>query len=93
MSGSLQFDSDTSLKSEVGYECLILRVIDHYGQFQDGHRKIHDFSRNVLLNMIFLNFACQTRFWCLIGHSNGRSSIYKCWNAIFMTESKMAART
>ena len=34
-----------SLKSELGYQCLIRRVIDHYGQFQNGRRKIHVFSR------------------------------------------------
>ena len=34
---------DTSLKSELGYQCLIRRVIDHYGQFQNGRRKIHGF--------------------------------------------------
>ena len=37
------FGSDTSLKLELGYQCLIFRVIDHYGQFQNGCRKIHDF--------------------------------------------------
>ena len=54
----------------LGYQCLILRVVDQYGQFQfqNGHRKIHDCSRNVLLHMIFLNFACLTRFGCLTWH-------------------------
>ena len=41
--------------------CLIRRVIDHYGQLQNGRRKIHGFSRNVLFNMGFLNFASQAR--------------------------------
>ena len=36
--------------------------------FKNGRRKIHGFSRNVLLNMVFLNFASQARFECLILH-------------------------
>ena len=64
--------------SELDYQCLIRRVIDHYGQFQNGLRKIHVFSRKVLLNMVFLNFASQARFECLILHFIVRSSIYKC---------------
>ena len=36
---AVSFGSDTSLKSELGYQCLIFRVIDHYGQFQNGCRK------------------------------------------------------
>ena len=84
--------SDTFLKSELGYQCLILLIINHYGQFQNGRRKSHDFSWNVLLNIVFLNFACQTRFECLILHFNARSSFYKCWNVIFTTQSNMAAR-
>ena len=75
------FGSDTSLKSELGYQCLIRWLIDQYGQFQNRRRKIHVFSRNVLLDMVFLNFASQAR-----------SSIYKYWNVIFKTQSKMAAR-
>ena len=55
-------------------------------------RKIHVFSRNVLLNMVFLNLASQARFECLILHFIARSSIYKCWDVIFKTQSKMAAR-
>ena len=78
--------------SESGYQCLIRRVVDHYGQFQNGRRKIHVFSRSVLLNMIFLNFASQARFECLILHIIVRSSIYKCWDVIFKTQSKIAAR-
>ena len=77
--------SDTSLKSELGYQCLIRRVIDHYGQFQNGRRKIHVFPRNVLLNMVFLNFESQARFECVILNFIVRSSIYKCWNVIFKT--------
>ena len=50
------------------------------------------FSRNVLLNMVFLNFASQVRFECLILHFIVRSSVYKCSNVIFKTQSKMAAR-
>ena len=65
---AVPFGSYTSLKSESGYQCLIRRVIDHYGQFQNGRHKIHGFSRNVLLNMVFLNFASQARFECLILH-------------------------
>ena len=45
---AVAFGSDTSLKSELGYQCLIFRVIDYYGQFQNGRREIHDFSWNVL---------------------------------------------
>ena len=41
---AVAFGSDTSLKSELGYKCLIFRVIDHYRQLQNGRRKIHDFS-------------------------------------------------
>ena len=89
---AVPFISDTSLMSELGYQCLIRRVIYHYGQFQHGRRKIHGFSRNVLLNMVFLNFASQARFACLILHFIVCSSIYKCWNVIFKTQSKMAAR-
>ena len=37
---AVPFGSDTSLKSESGYQCLIRRVIDHYGQFQNGRRKM-----------------------------------------------------
>ena len=70
----------------------ICQVIDHCGQFQNGRRKIHVFSRNVLLNMVLLNFASQARFECLILHFIVRSSIYKCWNVIFETQSKMVAR-
>ena len=92
VSTGVAFGSDTSLRSELGYQCLIRRVIDHYGQFQNGRRKIHVFSRNVLLNMVFLNFASQARFVCLILYFIVRSSIYKCWNMIFRTQSKMAAR-
>ena len=84
--------SDTSFKSELGYQGLIRRVIDHYGQFQNGRRKIHGISRNVLLNMVFLNYASQAQLECLILHFIVRSSIYKCWNVIFKTQSKMAAR-
>ena len=90
--GGVAFGSDTSLKSELGYQCLIRRVIDHYGQFQNSRRKIHVFSRNVLLNMVFLNFASQARFMCQILYFIVRSSIYKCWNMIFKTQSKMATR-
>ena len=84
--------SDTSLKSELGYQCLIRRVIDQFGQFQNGRLKIHVFFHDVLLNMVFLNFASQARFECLILHLIARSSVYKCWNVIFKTQSKMAAR-
>ena len=76
----------------LGYQCLIRPVIYHYGQFQNGRRKIHGFSRNVLFNMVFLNFASQARFECLILHFIARSSFYKCWDVIFKTQSKMAAR-
>ena len=86
------FGSDASPKSELGYRCLIRRVIDHYGQFQNGRRKIHGFSRYVLLNMVFINFASQARFECLILHYIVLSSVYKCWNVIFKNQSKMAAR-
>ena len=86
------FGSDTFFKSELGYQCLIRQIIDHYGQFQNGRCKIHVFSRNVLLNMVFLNFASPARFECLILHFIVRSSTYKCWNVIFKTQSKMAAR-
>ena len=80
---AVPFGSDTSLKSELGYQCLIFRVVDHYGQFQNGRRKIHDFSRNVLSNMVFLNFTSQSQFWYLILHFKARLSIYKCCNVIF----------
>ena len=50
------------------------------------------FSDNVILNMIFLNFASQARFECLSLQFIVRSSIYKCWNVIFRTQSKVAAR-
>ena len=83
---------DTSFESDLGYQCSIRRVIDHYGQFQNGRRKIHGFPRNVLLNMVFLNFASQARFECLILHFIVRSSIYKCWNVIFKTQSKISER-
>ena len=53
---AVPFGSDASPKSELGYQCLIRRVIDHYGQFQNGRRKIHVFSRYVLLNMFFFKF-------------------------------------
>ena len=53
---AVPFGSDTSLKSELGYQCLIFRVIYHYGQFQNGRSKIHDFSWNVLSSIVFLNF-------------------------------------
>ena len=78
--------------SELSYQCLICRVIYQYGQFQNGRRKIHAFSRNILLNMVFFNFASQARFECLILHFIIRSSIYKCWNVIFKTQYKMAAK-
>ena len=42
--------------------------------------------------MVFLNFASQARFESLILHFIVRSSIYKCRNVIFRTQSKMAAR-
>ena len=48
------------------------------------------FPRNVLLNMVFLNVVSQARFECLILHFIVRSSIYKCWNVIFRTQSNMA---
>ena len=86
---AVPFGSGTSLKSELGYQCLIRPVIDHYGQFQNGRRKIHVFFRDVLLSMVFLNFASQARFECLILHFIVRSSVYKCWNVIFKTQSKM----
>ena len=89
---AVPFGSHTSLKSESGYQCLIRQVIDHYGQFQNGRRKIHVFSWNVLLNMVFRNFASQARFECLILHFIARLSIYKCWNVIFKTQSKIVAR-
>ena len=79
------------LSHYLGYQCLIRRIIDHYGQLQNGRRKIHVFSRYVLLNMVFLNFASQARFECLILHFIVGSSIYKCWHVIFKTQSKMAA--
>ena len=50
------------------------------------------FSRNLLLNMVFLNFASQARFEYLISHFIVPSSVYICWNMIFKTQSKMAAR-
>ena len=50
------------------------------------------FPEMYYLNMFFLNFASQARFECLILHFIVRSSIYKCWNVIFKTQSKMAAR-
>ena len=71
---------------------MIRPVFDHYDQFQNGRRKIQGFSRNVLMNMVFLIFASQARFECLILHFIARSSIYKCWDVIFKTQSKMAAR-
>ena len=74
---AVPFGSDISLKSELGYQCLIRQVIDHYGQFQNGRRKIHVFSRNILLSMFFLNFASQAWFECLILHFIVCSSIYK----------------
>ena len=89
---AVPFGSDTSLRSKFGYRYLIFRVIDHYGQFQNGRRKIHDFSWNVLSNMVFLNFTSQSQFWYLILHFNARLSIYKCCNVIFTTESKMVVR-
>ena len=89
---AVPFCSDTSLKSELGYQCLIFWVFDHYGQFQNGRRKIHDFSWNVSSIMFFSNFTSQSQFWYLILHFNARLSIYKCCNVIFTTESKMAAR-
>ena len=91
---AVPFGSDTFFKSKLGYQCLIRQIIDHYGQFQNGRRKIHVFSRNVLLNVVFLNFTsqAQARFECLILHFIVRSSIYKCWNVIFKTQSKMATR-
>ena len=36
--------------------------------------------------------ASLARFECLILHFIARSSIYKCWNVIFNTQSRMAAR-
>ena len=59
--------------SDLGYQCLILQVIGRYEHFQNGPRKIHDFSWNVLLHMVFLN--C---FWCVILLFNLQLSIYKC---------------
>ena len=50
------FGSDTSLKSELDYQCLIRRVIDHNDQFQNGRRKIHAFFRNVLMKHGFPKF-------------------------------------
>ena len=50
------------------------------------------FLEMYLLNMFFLNIASQARFECLILHFGVRSSIFKCWNVIFKTQSKMAAR-
>ena len=44
-------------KSELNYQCLIFRVIDQYGQFENGRRKIHDFTWNVLLYLIFLKYG------------------------------------
>ena len=41
--------------------------------------------------MVFSNFVSQARFECLILHFIVRSSIYKCWDVIFKTQSKMAA--
>ena len=89
---AVPFGLDKYPKSELGYQCLIFRVFDHFGQFRNGHRKIHDFSSNVLSNMIFLNFTSQSQFWYLISSCKARLSIYKCCNMIFTTESKMAAR-
>ena len=90
---AVPFGSDTSLKSELGYRCLIFRVIDHYGQFQNDRRKIHDLSWNVLSNkLVFLHYTWQSQFWYLIVHFNARLRIYKCCKDIFTTESKMAAR-
>ena len=89
---AVPFGSDTPLKSELGYQCLIFQEVDHYGQFQNGRRKIYDFSGNVLPNMVFLNFTSQAQFWYLILHFIARLSIYKCCNVIFTTESKMATR-
>ena len=87
MSGTISL---RHIPSEINYQCLIFRVIDQYDQFENDRRKIHDFSWNVLLNMV-LKFACQTRFGSLILHFNV-VRIYKCWNVIYTTESKMAAR-
>ena len=42
--------------------------------------------------MVFINFASQARFECLILHYIVLSSIYKYWNVIFKNQSKMAAR-
>ena len=49
------------------------------------------FSRNVLLNMVFLNFASEAWFECLFLYFIVRLSIYKCWNVIYKTQFKMAA--
>ena len=42
--------------------------------------------------MVFLNFESHARFECLILHVIFRLSLYKCWNVIIKTQSKMAAR-
>ena len=38
----LPFGSDTTLMSESGYECLICRLVDHYGQFQNVTKTVLD---------------------------------------------------
>ena len=76
----------------LGQRRAIFRVIDHYGQFQNGRRKIHDLSRNVLSNMVFLYFTSESQCWYLILHFDVRLSIHKCCNVICTTKSKMAAR-
>ena len=50
------FGSNTFLKSELVYQCLIFQVIGHYGQFQNGRLKIHDFHLICIIKHGFLKF-------------------------------------
>ena len=68
---AVPFGSDTSLKSELGYQYLIRRVIDHYGQFQNGRRKIHVFFTKCIIEHGYLKFritstawVCNLKFYC-----------------------------
>ena len=53
---AVPFGSNTFLKSEWGYQCLIRQVIDHYDQFQNGRSKIHVFFPKYIIEHGFNKF-------------------------------------
>ena len=45
--------------SELGYQCLIRRVIDHYGQFKNDSHNIPLFLPKCIIEHGFLKFCLQ----------------------------------